>query len=56
MARMALTAQQGNSDRMEPADKKVKTGKREHKAQLVRKGRPEKTAKMVKVNKSLEQK
>jgi hypothetical protein len=49
MARMAQTERLDNSDRMEPADKKDKTGKREHKVQWVRKGRLEKTARMVKV-------
>lgn len=56
MARMALTERLVNSDRMERADKKDKTGKREHKAQLVRQGHPEKTARMVKVNKFRKQK
>jgi hypothetical protein len=54
MARMAQTERLDNSDRMERADKKDKTGKREHKAQLVRQGHSDKTARMVKVNKSLE--
>ncbi len=54
MARMAQTERLDNSDRMERADKKDKTDKREHKVQLVRQGHPEKTARMVKVNKSLE--
>jgi hypothetical protein len=49
MARMAQTERLDNSDRMERADKKDKTGKREHKVQWVRKGRLEKTARMVKV-------